>query len=166
MKHGCHFKKLVDVLEIALTKADIDPEYANRFKLYLEDSKFVACEEDIYEVPIGEWPLDASKYCQKRNDLMTGLVLTSLLCVPMHFLFLFKDERENGYLFRDLAIRRFQAMKRWFVNLGELSEQTFDNLWQMALEENEEGTSVLWRINRGRKPYNHEAGSSNMDVKK
>ncbi|KAI9277918.1 S-adenosyl-L-methionine-dependent methyltransferase [Umbelopsis sp. AD052] len=121
IKCGSNFKKLVDVLEIALVKANIDPEYAKRFKTHLEDSEFVACEEDIYKVPIGEWPLDA-------------------------------NERENGYLFRDLAIRRFQAMKRWFVYLGGLSEETFDNLWQMALEENEEGTVVLWRINRGMKP--------------
>jgi len=89
---------------------------------------------------------------------LTWPVQPSVLCVLMYSLL--KDERENGYLFRDLVIRRFQAMKRWFVNLGELSEETFDNLWQMALEENEEGTIALWRINCGMKPYNREAGSS------
>jgi hypothetical protein len=69
MKRGPHFQKLVDVLEIALKKANIDPGYAGHFKAYLEDCSFVACEEDIYKIPIGEWPLDASKLSREVSAL-------------------------------------------------------------------------------------------------
>jgi hypothetical protein len=65
---GPHFKELVHVLEIALKKADIDPGYVANIKSYLEDGNFVNCKKVVFEIPIGEWPLDPSKFWRNRND--------------------------------------------------------------------------------------------------
>ncbi|KAM3589162.1 hypothetical protein VKS41_000040 [Umbelopsis sp. WA50703] len=62
------------------------------------------------------------------------------------------NERETGYLFRDQITRRFQAMKRWYITLGGISEEKFDNLWQACLEENENGTMIQWKVFYAQKP--------------
>ncbi|GAB5591700.1 hypothetical protein Unana1_06600 [Umbelopsis nana] len=126
---GPQFQKLIQLLEPVIQKAGLDPEYTDKLTTYQKDQKFVDCVEDVFHIPVGEWPLDP-------------------------------NEREIGYLFRDQVIRRYQAMKRWYVTLAGLSDEAFDNLWQVAMDENEPGTMKQWRICRGRKPTLTEAGTS------
>jgi hypothetical protein len=62
IKPGPQFKKLINFLEPAVQKASIDPDYPKQLKLYLKEGNFADCEEDIYHIPVGEWPVDPSKF--------------------------------------------------------------------------------------------------------
>jgi hypothetical protein len=57
-----------DWFELASSTLDINPRYTASFNDYLRDACFQDIHEETYDIPIGEWPDDPSKYRRKATS--------------------------------------------------------------------------------------------------
>lgn len=136
-----------DWFEIASSNADINPRYTANFKEYLWDACFQDVQEEVYDIPIGEWPDDPSKLFVTKG--IENEISLLIVCMSMFV----TEQKEFGYLYREQQKTLFKSMKRWWLDEIHITSEDYDRVCQEALSEFDDYHSFSrWRVFTARKP--------------
>ncbi|KAG2232510.1 hypothetical protein INT48_007423 [Thamnidium elegans] len=130
--------------KIVTTSIGVDPKEAKHLKHMMITAGFQDVDKKVITVPIGEWPEDE------------GLFFYNFFFTKLSYIYLFiiLDEREKGFLYKQVIKALFKSMKSWWISELAISAQEYDKVVTDAMDEfDEQCCSLDWVIYTARKPF-------------